>query len=64
MKRLKDRQQFDIELPGKITDYLDKKLAPVPEWAEKAAESLFMKEVSRYQEAKRLGERFAREITS
>ncbi len=65
MQRLKDQQQFDIELPGKITDYVDvnKRLAPVPEMAEKAAQSSLLKEVPRYQKAKALGEKFAREIT-
>ena len=57
-------KSVNIELPGKITDYLDSKLVPVAEMAEKVAESAILKESPRYQKAKKLGEKFAREITS
>ena len=64
-KQLRDlHQSVEIELPGTITDYLDSKLVPVAEMAEKVAESAILKELPRYQKAKKLGEKFAREITS
>ena len=62
-KRLRELHQFNLELPGKITDYLDEKLTPVTEMAEKVAEEAIMGKLDVYQKAKKLGEEFAREIT-
>ena len=61
-KRLKELHQFDLELPGKITDYLDNTLTPVSEMAEKVAESAIVGKLDEYQKAKKMGEEFAREI--
>ena len=63
-KQLRSLHQFNLELPGKITDYLDKDLNPVSEMAEKVAESAIISKLDIYQRAKKLGEKFAREITS
>ena len=63
-KRLRDLHQFDLELPGKITDYLDNDLTPVSEMAEKVAESAIVGKLDVYKKAKKMGEEFAREITS
>jgi len=62
-KRLRELHQFNLELPGKITDYLDEKLVPVSEMAEKVAESAIVSKLGIYQKAKKMGEEFAREIT-
>ena len=62
-KRLKELHQFDLELPGKITDYLDNDLTPIPEMAEKVAEEAVMGKLDIYRKAKKMGEEFAREIT-
>ena len=62
-KRLRELHQFNLELPGKITDYLDEKLVPVPEMAEKVAEVAIVSKLDVYQKAKKMGEEFAREIT-
>ena len=51
-------------MPGKITDYLDNNLNPVPEMAEKVAESAIVSKLPLYQKAKKMGEEFAREITN
>ena len=61
-KRLKGLHQFDLELPGKITDYLDNNLVVVPEMAEKVAESAIISKLDIYQKAKKMGKEFAREI--
>ena len=63
-KRLRELFQFDLELPGKITDYLDSDLTPVSEMAEKAAESAIVGKLDVYKKAKKMGEEFAREITN
>ena len=63
-KRLRELHQFKLELPGKITDYLDSDLKPVSEMAEKVAESAIVSKLDVYQKAKKMGEAFAREITS
>ena len=63
-KRLRALFQFALELPGKITDYLDNNLTPVSEMAEKVAESAIVGKLGIYQKAKKMGEAFAREITS
>ena len=52
-----------MELPGKITDYLDNDLTPIPEMAEKVAEEAVMGKLDIYRKAKKMGEEFAREIT-
>ena len=62
-KRLRELHQFNLELPGKITDYLDENLAPVAEMAEKVAESAIVSKLDIYKKAKKMGEKFAREIT-
>ena len=59
MKRLKELQQFDISLEGDITEIV----ADPGRWGEEVAEKAVMKEVPRYLKAKKLGEKFAREIT-
>ena len=59
-KQLKELHNFNITLKGDINRILENP----QEWAEKTAEDAIMAEIPRYQEAKRLGERFAREITS
>ena len=63
-KRLRELHQFKLELPGEITDYLDNNLVVVPEMAEKVAESAIMDKLGVYKKAKKMGEEFAREITS
>ena len=60
MKQLKELHQFDITLEGDIKAIIE---SP-QEWAEQFAEDAIMKEVPRYQKAKKLGENFARNITS
>ena len=62
-KQLRELHQFKLELPGKITDYLDNNLVVVPEMAEKVAESAIVSKLDVYQKAKKMGEEFAREIT-
>ena len=61
-KRLKGLTKFDLKLPGKITDYLDSDLTPVPEMPEKVAEFFIVDAQGIYQKAKKFGEEFAREI--
>ena len=61
-KQLKGLHQFNLELPGKITDYLDNNLVVVPEMAEKVAESAIISKLDVYRKAKKMGEEFAREI--
>ena len=63
-KRLRELHQFNLELPGKITDYLDNNLTPIPEMAEKVAESAIIGKLDVYKKAKKMGEEFAREIKS
>jgi len=63
-KRQRELLQFNLELPGKITDYVDSSLKPVPEMAEKVAESAIVGKLDVYKKAKKMGEEFAREITS
>ena len=63
-KLLRELHQFNLELPGEITDYLDEKLVPVTEMAEKVAENAIVDKLDVYQKAKKMGEEFAREITS
>ena len=62
-KRLRELHQFKLELPGKITDYLDSDLKPVSEMAEKVAEAAIVGKLDVYRKAKKMGEEFAREIT-
>ena len=50
---------FNIELTGDIEKIMDDPQA----WAEKFAEGAIIEELPRYQKAKKLGEKFAREIT-
>ena len=63
-KRLRELHQFNLELPGEITDYLDKDLTPIAEMAESVAEEAIMGKLDVYRKAKKMGEEFAREITS
>ena len=60
MKQLKELQNFNIDLEGKIEDIIE---SP-QEWAEEFAEEAMVRELSRYQKAKKLGENFAKEITN
>ena len=60
MKQLKELQNFNISLEGDIKSIIENP----QEWAEEFAEKALMKEVPRYQKAKKLGENFARNITS
>ncbi len=62
VKQVKGLTKFKLELPGKITDYLDSNLAPILEMPEGVAESAMMGKVGIYQKAKKMGEEFAREI--
>ena len=62
-KRLRELHQFNLELPGEITDYLDENLTPVAKMAEKVAEAAIVSKLDVYQKAKKMGEEFAREIT-
>ena len=59
-KSLKELLNFNIELTGDIKDIIENP----QEWAEKFAEDAIMKEVPRYQKAKKMGEEFAKRITS
>ena len=59
-KSLRELLKFDVELTGEIEDILD----DPQEWAEKFAEDALLKELPRYRKAKKMGEKFAREITS
>ena len=59
-KSLRELLKFDIELTGDIEAIMDNP----QEWAEKFAEDSIMAELPRYQKAKKMGEKFAREITS
>ena len=59
-KSLRELLKFDIELTGKIEEILDDPQA----WAEKFAEDAILKELPRYQKAKKMGEEFAERITS
>ena len=58
MKSLKDLLNFDISLEGSIEDILDDPSG----WAEQFAEKAIIKEIPRYQKAKKLGEAFANKI--
>ena len=58
-KSLKELLNFNIELTGDIKTILDNP----QEWAEKFAEESILKELPRYRKAKKMGEKFAREIT-
>ena len=60
VKQLKELQNFNIDLEGDIKSIIENP----QEWAEEFAEKALMKEVPRYQKAKKLGENFARNITS
>jgi hypothetical protein len=57
-KSLRELLDFNIELKGDIKDII----ASPQEWAEKFAEDAIMREIPRYQKAKKLGESFAREV--
>ena len=59
VKRLKELQQFDIALSGDIKEIIENP----QEWAEEFAEKALVKEVPTYLKAKKIGEKFAREIT-
>ena len=52
-----------MELPGKITDYLDSDLKPILEMPVQVSEDAMVGKFSVYQKAKKMGEEFAREIT-
>ena len=58
-KSLRELLKFDIALTGEIGDILDNP----QEWAEKFAEDAILEELPRYRKAKKMGEKFAREIT-
>ena len=58
-KQLKELHNFDITLTGDIGEILD----DLESWAEKTAENAIIAELPRYKKAKKLGEKFAREIT-
>ena len=60
---MRELHQFKLELPGKITDYLDSNLTPITEMAERVAEDAIMDKLDIYRKAKKKGEEFAREIT-
>ena len=62
-KRLRELHQFNLVLPGKITDWIDSDLKPVVEMAEKTAEDAILGKLDVYRKAKKIGEEFAREIT-
>ena len=64
VEQVKGLTKFHLELPGKITDWVDNTLTPVAEMPEKTAESFIVGELGVYQKAKKMGEEFAREITS
>ena len=64
VKQVKGLTKFDLKLPGKITDYLDNDLTPVSEMPEEVAQSFLVGKLGVYQKAKKMGEEFAREITS
>ena len=59
-KSLRELLKFDIELTGDIEAIMDNP----QEWAEKFAEDAILKELPRYRKAKKMGEEFARKITS
>tara|TARA_R100000808_G_C2152587_1_gene162136 strand:- start:2530 stop:2724 length:195 start_codon:yes stop_codon:yes gene_type:complete len=59
VKRLKELQKFDIAVTGDIATILENPR----EWALGFAENEIVEQLSRYNEAKKLGEEFAREIT-
>ena len=63
VEKVKGLTKFNLELPGKITDWVDNDLKPVSEMAEKTAESFLVGKLGVYQKAKKMGEEFAREIT-
>ena len=64
VKQVKGLTKFDVELPGKITDYLDSDLKPILEMPVQVSEDAMVGKFSVYQKAKKMGEEFAREITS
>ena len=59
-KQLKELLKFDIDLPQ---DSIEAIIENPAEWAEEIAENAIMSEIPRYNNAKKLGEKFAREIT-
>ncbi len=59
-KFLKELVNFNIDLTGEIEAILENP----QEWAEDFAENAILSELPRYQKAKKMGEGFAREITS
>ena len=59
-KQLKELLKFDIDLPQ---DSIEAIIENPAEWAEEIAENAIMSEIPRYYNAKKLGEKFAREIT-
>ena len=63
VEKVKGLTKFNLELPGKITDYLDSNLTPVTDMVEKVAESAIVSKLDVYRKAKKMGEEFAREIT-
>ena len=58
-KRLRDLHQFNLEISGDIAAILEDPQA----WAEKTAEDAIMGKLDVYRKAKKMGEKFAREIT-
>ena len=59
-KSLRKLLDFNIDLTGEIKDIIENP----QEWAEKFAEDAIMREIPRYQKAKKMGESFAREVKS
>jgi hypothetical protein len=59
-KQLKELLKFDIELPQ---DSIEDIIVSPAEWAEEIAGNVIMSQIFRYNKAKKLGEKFAREIT-
>ena len=59
-KQLRELHQFNLELTGDIVKILENP----QEWAEKTAEEAIMGKLDVYKKAKKLGEEFAREITT
>ena len=58
-KSLRELTKFNIELKGDIEEILKDTRA----WADKVAQGLLFGKIDVYRKAKRMGEKFAREIT-
>ena len=58
-KSLRELTKFNIELKGDIEEILKDTRA----WGDKVAQELVLGKINVYRKAKRMGEKFAREIT-